>query len=105
MILLHIITDDNDQAVEIADFLIKEKLMLSAAILENISGRRRTSDDEIQSIRQTLIIGKTKALLFNTIDEHLRKKYKEHMPIIYSLPIVNMDWEQANELIQGTTKV
>jgi uncharacterized protein involved in tolerance to divalent cations len=105
MILLHIITDDKDQAVEIADFLMKEKLMLSATILENISGRRRTLDDEIQSVKQTLVIGKTKALLFNTIDEHLRKKYKENMPIIYSLPIVNMDWEQANELIQGTTKV
>lgn len=50
-------------------------------------------------------MGKTKALLFNTIDELLKEKYKDNMPVIYSLPIVNMDWEQSKNLVNDVAKV
>ena len=50
-------------------------------------------------------MGKTKALLFNTIDELLREKYPNNMPTLFSIPIVHMDWEQADELVKETAKI
>ena len=50
-------------------------------------------------------MGKTKALLFNVIDQLLKEKYPHKMPIIYSLPIVHMDWEQSKELVNEVVKV
>ncbi len=105
MILIHIITDNEDKAIEIADFLNEEKLILNSMILENVSIRKRLENGTSRSTDQILIMGKTKALLFNTIDKKLRKKYRNEMPILYSLPIINMDWEQADELIKETIPV
>jgi uncharacterized protein involved in tolerance to divalent cations len=105
MVLLHIIVEEMDQALEIADFLVKEKLILNAVILEKVIARQAGEDGSFQSQNQILIMGKTKALLFNSVDEQLRAKYPQNMPVLYSLPIVNMDWEQSNELIQRTAKV
>ncbi|MDH7448334.1 hypothetical protein [Aquimarina sp. 2201CG14-23] len=105
MILIHIIADTEDKAIEIADFLNKEKLILNSMILENVIIRKRLENGTAQSTNQTLIMGKTKALLFNTIDKKLREKFVDAMPILYSIPIINMDWEQADELIKETIPV
>jgi hypothetical protein len=52
-----------------------------------------------------LILAKTKALLFNTVDQALIDKYPDNVPSIYSTPILNMDWDQTNDLRENTTKV
>ena len=105
MVLLHIITNNRDQAIEIIDSLSENKLMLHGVIIEKLTGRKKTKDGAYQDVEQILVIGQTKALLFNTIDELLREKYKQDMPVLYSVPIVNMDWEQSKELINETLKV
>lgn len=105
MILIHVITPDSNQALEIADFLIREKLILNPLIQKNKMGRSMTADGNFVSSPQTLLIGKTKALLFTTIDKRLREKYPDNMPILYALPIVYMDWEQTDELMKETEKV
>lgn len=105
MILLHVITSDEDQALQIVDFLIEEKLMLDAVILDKVLVRKKSDDGVFTTINQTLITGRTKALLFNYIDEKLRERYPNNMPVLYSLAIVNMDWEQSNLLISKTAKV
>jgi len=105
MILLHIISDKEEQAIEIVDFLMKENMLLDAVMLEKVIVRENLADSKPESTTQTLIMGKTKALLFNTIDELLKEKYKENMPVIYSLPIVHMDWEQSKKLVNEVVKV
>jgi len=100
MILLHILSNEEDQANDIVDFLTEENLILEAVLLEKVSVRKKEGNSN-----QTLIMGKTKALLFNTIDIMLKEKYKEKMPVIYSLPIVNMDWEQSKNLTEDIRKV
>lgn len=105
MVLLHIITNSRDQAIEIVDSLSEEKLMLHGVIIEKLSGRKKGQDGTYQDVEQILVMGQTKALLFNTIDEQLREKYRQDMPVLYSVPIVNMDWEQSRELINETLKV
>lgn len=105
MILTHIISDNLEQTIEIADYLSKKKLILNPIIQEKVKGRRMTKNGKFETVEQYLLMGKTKALLFTTIDKKLRKKYPKNMPTLYSVPIVYMDWKQANELIEETVKV
>jgi uncharacterized protein involved in tolerance to divalent cations len=106
MILLHIISPDHQQTKDISDFLSQKKLILNPIIIENAQGRKLDEVDEksITSTAHFLLIGKTKGLLFNEIDLKLREKYPTNLPILYSLPITHMDWEQADELINKTVK-
>jgi len=57
------------------------------------------------TVEKTMIMGKTKSLLFNYIDANLRELYSDNMPVRYSVAIVNMDWEQSDRLISKTAKV
>jgi hypothetical protein len=105
MILLHIISDEEEQAIEIADILMEQNLLLEAVLLEKVTVRKKTLEGNPISTKQTLIMGKTKALLFTSIDEMLKARYKEKMPVIYSTPIVHMDWEQSKELVSEVAKI
>lgn len=105
MILLHILTNSQSQAIEIADYLIDNKMILEAVIVEQVAIRKKNSSGQNEMVKQVLVMGKTKALLFNDIDLELRKKYPDNMPVIYSIAIVNMDWEQSKLLIDNTAKV
>ena len=102
--MLHIISDKEDQAMGIADLLLEKELMLEATIFEKVTERKKINN-QIKSINKTLVIRKTKALLFNSIEELLKEEYKENMPVIYSLPIVFMDWERSKELVNEVTKI
>ena len=104
MILLHIISDEEEQAIEITDFLIENNLILDAVLLEKVAVRKKEKGTT-KSTSKTLVMGKTKALLFTSIDEMLKNKYKEKMPVIYSTPIVHMDWEQSKELVNEVAKI
>jgi hypothetical protein len=105
MILIHIITKDQKQLLEISDFLLREKYILNPFIIEKIQTRLLDENtDQVDSITQYLLMGKTKGLLFNDIDIALREKYNSNMPVIYSVPITHMDWEQADELMNKTIK-
>ena len=105
MVLLHIVSNNAEQANDIIEFLVSKKLVLNALVQENVILKKRGEQESIVSEKQILIMGKTKALLFNTIDKLLREKYGSKMPILYSIPIVSMDFEQANELINQTAAV
>lgn len=105
MVLIHIVTDSEEQAIEITDLLIEKKLILNALMIEKAKMRKRTKEGTFETHSQTLVIGKTKGLLFNDIDLLLREKYNENMPTLYSIAIVNMDWDQADELMTETLKI
>ncbi|MDA0196517.1 MAG: hypothetical protein O2887_15830, partial [Bacteroidetes bacterium] len=59
----------------------------------------------IEEIPTNLIIGRTKAMLFNTIEKLLEDKYGDHMPVIYGMPIVNMDFKHAEKLKEEIRQV
>ena len=41
MVLLHIISDTEDQAIEIADYLLEENMLLEAVLLEKVIVRSK----------------------------------------------------------------
>jgi uncharacterized protein involved in tolerance to divalent cations len=103
MILIHIGTTDEKQVWEIVDFLENEKLIMDVIVLNAMSRIKKKANITLQP--HYLILGKTKALLFDIIDKTVREKYKDNLPSIYSTPIVNMDWDQRIELQEKTAKV
>ena len=105
MIQLHIICQDRDQAKEITTLLYEEKLVTNELIINDVTGRHPNDNGELTSIKEVLIIGTTKALLFNTIDELLQLKYPDDMPVIYATPIVYMNADQSSHLRDNTSKV
>ena len=89
MILGYIIAKNKKHAKEIAKLLLALDLETAHIGYE----------------KQTIIEGKTKALLFSTINQILRITYPENMPMFYAVPIIYMDAEQTQTLYNQTAKV
>lgn len=104
MVLIHIICDSPAQANDIVDFLIDEKLMLNALVSNKIL-HKRLKNDRKKSFEQTLVMGTTKALLFNKINKQIKKKFAKNFPLIYAMPIIYMDEHLNLELQTKTQKV
>lgn len=104
MILAHIITNNKKQALQIVGLLLEKKLLLHAAISKKTVYRFNKKRNFLQSQKQTLIIGKTKALLFSTINRELKDHFKKNMPMLYAVPIVYMDEDLADILRTSTAK-
>lgn len=104
MILLHIIPTKQEHVKEILELLIKEQLILKPIIFDKVQNANLLNGEIVYQNR-ILIIAKTKALLFEIIGKKLKNKYQSEMPELYSIPIVNMDWDQAQELIQNTSRI
>jgi hypothetical protein len=105
MILLHVVTESKLQAIEIAEYLIENKLILDAVISDKIVVSKHPITGNFNTVNQTLVMGRTKSLLFNFIDQKLRERYPQNMPVLYSVAIVNMDWEQSDQLLNETAEV
>ena len=97
MIFLRI-SGNNEQTIErIGEFLLKEKLLIDLNVKRNIE-RWVLFGDEIVKEKISLLTAKTKAVLFDEIDDLIRKHYPNDRLEIYSLPIVHMDWEDAQHI-------
>ncbi len=105
MMSLTIIAKDTEQAEQVATYLVKEKLVIEANLIENTNCYRLNKNQEVVKKSTTFLICTTKSLLFNQIDENLKGMYGKDMPVMYSVPIINMDWEQSKILVEGTQKV
>jgi len=104
MVLLHIISNNREQASEIADVLVEKKLVLAAVTFQEVSVKERNPSGEIVIVDQVLMIARTKGILFNTIETCLREIFPTNRPVLYSIPIVNMNWQEANVLITPEVK-
>lgn len=97
MIELHIITKKPQQVKEIVELLINEKLITGTTVLDTVSSYK-SDQGEIETVLTNLLIGRTKAILFNTIEKLLKDKYGDSMPVIYGMPLVNMDLKHSEKL-------
>lgn len=97
MIQIHIITKEPKQVKEIAELLIDEKLITSVTVMDTVSICKSESG-EIETVSTNLLIGRTKAMLFSTIENLLKDKYGDRMPVLYAMPVVNMDFTHEEKL-------
>ena len=104
MVLLRIVSDDESQVEKIASWLLQDKLAIDVNLKRNIE-RWNFQKDQINKLSVFLLEAKTKALLFPKIAQLVRDKFGEKVPEIYSLPIVDMDWEQAKALKDSVERI
>jgi uncharacterized protein involved in tolerance to divalent cations len=97
MIQLHIITNDPKMVKEIIELLLNNDLVVSITVKNTLSSYKSKSG-QINTVMTNLLIGRTKASLFNTIEKLLFAKYGENIPEIYAMSIVNMDFTHLKKL-------
>jgi uncharacterized protein involved in tolerance to divalent cations len=102
---LTLISKNLEQADEIASFLIKEKLVIEANLIDSSKCYLLGENNEVIKKNAVTIICTTKSLLFNKIDNYLKDTYRNDMPTMYSVPVTSMDWEQSKILVEGTQSV
>ncbi len=90
MIQLRVSSKSEKQILEIAELLIKEHYAIDLNILSNHK-ILSLENGKIVTNELFLLTGKTKGLLFTSIDKLLNEKYPNDLSEIYSLPIVQMD--------------
>ncbi|MDW3197632.1 MAG: divalent cation tolerance protein CutA [Cytophagales bacterium] len=89
MILLHITTYRKEQVDEIIPLLTKKRLITGVTVVDATSFL--TGKSEPEAVASSLIICRSKVLLFSTIERLLKELYGAELPAIYAMPIVNMD--------------
>lgn len=104
MVNLQIITNDENTAQMIIDHLIKERFVLEGILLENIQ-RKHMVNGEITTARSFLIKALAKALLFKSINQYIHDHFQDSDIVVYSIPIVDMDWDVQKSLINNTRTV
>lgn len=104
MIQLNITVNDYSEAARVASYLLSNKLVLSAKIFSRIK-ELRENNNKIDVQNKVLITALTKGLLFSLIEQKLREFAQPASFEIYALPIVNMDWQQAERLTADLEKV
>lgn len=105
MIVIHIITKKEEQLNQIAEWLIKEKLVHGGVDIDYQDTFVINEKEELVRTTTYKLQARTKGLLFNLIEAGLRSNFHEDTPYLYSTPIVNMDRIQSKELTDSTLKI
>ena len=105
MMILQILSKDEAQVQEIADYLLKEELIANAMLPEAIQVKTKSDDGTIANSKQYRLQGISKSLLFQEINKRLKTMYGENMPLLYSEPIILIDPVHQDAILESITKV
>ncbi len=97
MILLRIVSKNEKKIERIAEILLRENLAIDVNIQRELE-RMELLSDKLVSSKVYRLTAKTKALMFSKIDRRLNVEFLENLPEVHALPIVEMDWSQAEVL-------
>ncbi len=105
MVLLTIKSKSLEQGEEIIKLLLEKKFVFDITIQKHTNCFQLNKASEIIESNSAVLTCITKGLLFSQIYNLLKEKYGKNKPLIYSVPIVNMDWEQSRILIDKTIHI
>jgi len=104
MILAYILTNSAEEAEEIAIDLLKKKLVYSINIISNVKSMRR-ENNKIIKINRTIILAKTKSLLYKKLEEELQRVQTTGSAIVFSMPLSQMSQDLFDNIQHYTLKV
>ena len=105
MMILQILSKDEAQVQEIADYLLKEELIANAMLPEAIQVKTKSDDGTIANSKQYRLQGISKSLLFQEINNRLKQRFGDSMPLLYSEPIILIDPVHQDMILESITKV
>jgi len=103
--VLHVISPDKSLLEEIADYLLTERLITHAMLSNSFTFKTRSGSGSIRSASEYSLQGISKSLLFGKINQKLRDKYHDAMPLLYSEPIILIDPIQTETIAQSLLKI
>ena len=84
---------------QIAEDLLTHQMIIEAHIATDVECLTLENGRVVNSTI-TVMTAKTRAALFQTIFDRVHQVWVTNPPDISSVPIVNMDWQQADVLIE-----
>jgi len=102
---LQIVSESELLLNEIADYLLTEELIANAMLSSDVVFKMKQTDGSIRNSTQYVLKGISKSLLFGEINDRLRERYGEKMPLLYSEPIILIDPEHYKVILDKVTKV
>ncbi len=104
MILAYIISNSAEEAERLSVDLLKKKLVYSVNIIPDIKSMR-SDGSKIITLKRTIILVKTKALLYRDIEAEIKRVQTTESAIIFSMPITQMSRELFDNIQNNTLKV
>lgn len=104
MILAYIISNSADEAEEISIDLLEKKLAYSVNIFQDVKSMR-IENDKVVTLKRTIVLAKTKALLYNELEEEVKRVQTTGTVIVFSMPITQLSDELFKNIQQSTIKV
>ena len=89
---------------EMASELLRQKLVIDVNVRRNIE-RAQLVNGSLVYTNVFLLTAKTRAILFDPIDKLLNEMYPSNMPEVYAMPIMQMDWKQAETLTKDVKSI
>lgn len=103
MMLLNVLCSSMQQAHDLAEVLLLERLWVDAYIGVEGQLMKRRKKETVEETR-VKVQGMTRTALYDRINQRIRELYPYDMPILYAVPIVSMDWEQSEHLLKDTSE-
>ncbi|MCG8702331.1 MAG: divalent-cation tolerance protein CutA [Bacteroidales bacterium] len=104
MILAYIISNSREEAENIAIDLLEKKYVYSVNIIPDTPSMR-WEDDKIVKLKRTIVLAKTKALLYREIEDEVKRVQTTGTAIVFSMPISQMSQDLFDNIQQNTLKV
>lgn len=104
MVLIYLITKDAAEAREVGRALLEERLANSANVIPSIQ-TMRWSGTEVINTTETILLIKTKALLYSLIEKRVSDLLGSAEPNIFSMPITQIHHSYLDVLRAGVVEV
>jgi uncharacterized protein involved in tolerance to divalent cations len=104
MILAYIISNSAKEAEEIATDLLEKELVFSVNIIPNIKSMRRNGKNIIK-LERTIVLAKTKSLLYKKIEAEVKRVQTTGSAILFSMPLTQMSQNLFDSIQQNTLRV
>ena len=105
MMVIQLLSANESQIHEIADYLLGEGLLGNAMLSGPLLVKTRLDSGIIKQTKQFKLQGISKSLLFSEINKRLKDKYGDRMPLLYSEPIILIDPQQTDAIIEQLVRV
>ena len=103
MILAYIISNSAEEAEEIALNLMEKRLVYSINILPEVRAYHREGDKVLKHTR-TIVLAKTKSLLYPKIEDAVDEIQKTGTAIVFSMPFIQMSQKLFDNIQENTLK-
>lgn len=104
MILTYIISNSKEEAENIAIDLLEKKLVYSLNIIEDTPSMR-WENDRIVKLKRTLVLAKSKSLLYKQIEDEVKRVQTTGTTVVFSMPITQMSQDLFDNIQEVALKV